>query len=169
MLLSQQVERPNRIADYLRERTRQLVSLTAGTSQSDSADLLRSRTGAGEGDRRCHASSVKPGLWPSLMTSMKRVFCWTGASTFTRPDLVRVEFANTIWKKVRRKEITDAKPYLKELRRLARWRSASCPPTEQYAHRACCFECQIALEIDASGLRLNLDGALPAPKPRTQP
>ena len=39
-VLTQQVERPNRIADF-RERTRQLVSLTAGTSQSDSADLLR--------------------------------------------------------------------------------------------------------------------------------
>ena len=39
-MLTQQVDRAGRIADF-RERTRRLVSLTAGTSQSDSADLLR--------------------------------------------------------------------------------------------------------------------------------
>ena len=39
-VLTQQVDRPSRIADF-HERTRQLVTLTAGTSQSDSADLLR--------------------------------------------------------------------------------------------------------------------------------
>ena len=39
-VLTQQVDRPGRIADF-RERTRWLVSLTAGTSQSDSAVLLR--------------------------------------------------------------------------------------------------------------------------------
>ena len=39
-VLMQQVDRPSRISDF-RQRTRQLVTLTAGTSQSDSADLLR--------------------------------------------------------------------------------------------------------------------------------
>ena len=39
-LLTQQVDLPGRIADF-RERTRQLVSLTAGTHQSDSVELLR--------------------------------------------------------------------------------------------------------------------------------
>ena len=39
-VLTQQLDRSSRIADF-RERTRRLVSLTTGTSQSDSADLLR--------------------------------------------------------------------------------------------------------------------------------
>ena len=39
-LLSQQVNRLGRVADF-RERTRQLVSLTDGTAQTDSVDLLR--------------------------------------------------------------------------------------------------------------------------------
>ena len=39
-VLTQQVDRPGRIADF-RERTRQLASLTAATSQTDSADLRR--------------------------------------------------------------------------------------------------------------------------------
>ena len=39
-LLTQHVDRPGRIVEF-RERTRQLVSLTAGSHQSDSADLLR--------------------------------------------------------------------------------------------------------------------------------
>lgn len=39
-LLTQQADRPGRIADF-RERTRQLVSLTAGTPQTDSVELLR--------------------------------------------------------------------------------------------------------------------------------
>ena len=39
-VLTQQVDRAGRIADF-RERTRRLVSLTAGTRQTDSADLLR--------------------------------------------------------------------------------------------------------------------------------
>lgn len=39
-VLTQQVNRAGRIADF-RERTRRLVSLTTGMSQSDSADLVR--------------------------------------------------------------------------------------------------------------------------------
>ena len=39
-LLTQHVDRPGRIVEF-RERTRQLVSLTAGPYQSDSVDLLR--------------------------------------------------------------------------------------------------------------------------------
>ena len=39
-LLTQKADRPGRIADF-RERTRQLVSLTAGTPQTDSVELLR--------------------------------------------------------------------------------------------------------------------------------
>ncbi len=39
-VLTQQVDRPSRIVAF-RERTRQLVSLTAGTNQTDSAELLR--------------------------------------------------------------------------------------------------------------------------------
>ena len=39
-LLTQHVDRPGRIVEF-RERTRQLVSLTAGSHQSDSVDLLR--------------------------------------------------------------------------------------------------------------------------------
>lgn len=39
-VLTQQVDRAGRIADF-RERTRRLVSLTTGMSQSDSADLVR--------------------------------------------------------------------------------------------------------------------------------
>ena len=39
-LLTQQADRPGRIADF-RERTRQLVSLTEGTHQTDSVELLR--------------------------------------------------------------------------------------------------------------------------------
>lgn len=39
-LLTRQVDRAERIADF-RERTRRLVSLTAGSCQSDSVDLLR--------------------------------------------------------------------------------------------------------------------------------
>ncbi len=39
-LLAQQVNRLGRVADF-RERTRQLVSLTDGTAQTDSVDLLR--------------------------------------------------------------------------------------------------------------------------------
>jgi len=39
-LLTQQVNRLGRVADF-RERTRQLLSLTDGTAQTDSADLLR--------------------------------------------------------------------------------------------------------------------------------
>ena len=39
-VLTQQVDRSARIGDF-RERTRRLVSLTAGTRQTDSADLLR--------------------------------------------------------------------------------------------------------------------------------
>lgn len=35
------------------------------------------------------------------------------------PGLVLAEFANTIWKKVRRSEITDPRPYLDELSSLA--------------------------------------------------
>ena len=38
-LLTQHVDRPGRIAEF-RERTRQVVSLTAGSHQSDSVDLL---------------------------------------------------------------------------------------------------------------------------------
>ena len=38
-LLTQQADRPGRIADF-RERTRQLVSLTEGTHQIDSVELL---------------------------------------------------------------------------------------------------------------------------------
>ena len=58
------------------------------------------------------------------------------------PDLVRVEFANTIWKKVRRKEITDAKPYLKELAALPE--IIALQPSSTLIERAA----QIALEID---------------------
>lgn len=39
-LLTQQVNRLDRVADF-RERTRQLLSLTDGTAQTDSVDLLR--------------------------------------------------------------------------------------------------------------------------------
>ena len=39
-LLTQHVDRPGRIVEF-RERTRQLVSLTAGSHQSDSVELLR--------------------------------------------------------------------------------------------------------------------------------
>ncbi len=39
-LLTQQVSRLGRLADF-RERTRQLVSLTAGTVQTDSVESLR--------------------------------------------------------------------------------------------------------------------------------
>ena len=39
-LLTQHVDRPGRMVDF-RERTRQLVSLTAGSHQSDSVELLR--------------------------------------------------------------------------------------------------------------------------------
>ena len=39
-LLTQHVDRPGRIVEF-RERTRQLVSLTAGSHQSDGVDLLR--------------------------------------------------------------------------------------------------------------------------------
>ena len=39
-VLSRQVDRAGRIAEF-RERTQQLVSLTAGTPQSDSVELLR--------------------------------------------------------------------------------------------------------------------------------
>ena len=39
-LLTQQVDHPGRIADF-RERTRRLLSLTAGMNQSDSTELLR--------------------------------------------------------------------------------------------------------------------------------
>lgn len=39
-LLTQQVNRLGRVADF-RERTRQLLSLTDGTAQTDSVDLLR--------------------------------------------------------------------------------------------------------------------------------
>ena len=35
------------------------------------------------------------------------------------PDLVLVEFANTIWKKVRRGELADHQPYIDELPRLS--------------------------------------------------
>ena len=39
-LLTQHVDRSGRIVEF-RDRTRQLVSLTAGSHQSDSVDLLR--------------------------------------------------------------------------------------------------------------------------------
>ena len=39
-LLTQHVDRPGRMMEF-RERTRQLVSLTAGSHQSDSVELLR--------------------------------------------------------------------------------------------------------------------------------
>ena len=39
-LLTQQVNRLGRVADF-RERTRQLLSLTDGTAQTESVDLLR--------------------------------------------------------------------------------------------------------------------------------
>ena len=39
-MLTQQADRPGRIAGF-RERTRQLLSLTADTSQADSVELLR--------------------------------------------------------------------------------------------------------------------------------
>ena len=39
-LLTQHVDRPGRIVEF-RERTRQLVSLTAGSHQSDSVEQLR--------------------------------------------------------------------------------------------------------------------------------
>ena len=39
-LLSQQVNRLGRVVDF-RERTRELLSLTDGTAQTDSVDLLR--------------------------------------------------------------------------------------------------------------------------------
>ena len=39
-MLTQQVNRSVRLADF-RERTQQLVSLTAGTHQSDSVEMLR--------------------------------------------------------------------------------------------------------------------------------
>ena len=39
-LLTQQVNRLGRVADF-RERTRRLLSLTDGTAQDDSVDLLR--------------------------------------------------------------------------------------------------------------------------------
>ena len=39
-VLTRQVDRAGRIAEF-RERTQQLVSLTAGTPQSDSVELLR--------------------------------------------------------------------------------------------------------------------------------
>lgn len=38
---------------------------------------------------------------------------------FQAPDLLIPEFANTIWKKVRRGEIADPKPFLNELRTLS--------------------------------------------------
>lgn len=34
------------------------------------------------------------------------------------PDILLAEFANTIWKKVRRREIPDSRPYMDELSRL---------------------------------------------------
>ena len=39
-LLTQHVDRPGRIVEF-RERTQQLVSLTAGSHQNDSVELLR--------------------------------------------------------------------------------------------------------------------------------
>ena len=39
-LLTQQVNRPGRVADF-RDRTRQLLSITEGTAQGDSVGLLR--------------------------------------------------------------------------------------------------------------------------------
>ena len=39
-LLTEHVDRPGNIADF-RERTRRIVSLTAGSRQSDSVNLLR--------------------------------------------------------------------------------------------------------------------------------
>ena len=58
------------------------------------------------------------------------------------PDLVLVEFANTIWKKARREEIPDVKPYLKELAALPE--IIALQPSSALIDRAA----RIALEID---------------------
>ena len=58
------------------------------------------------------------------------------------PDLLLAEFANTIWKKVRRKEISDARPYLDELAGLSEL--ISIYPAGVLIERAA----QIAFQID---------------------
>ena len=58
------------------------------------------------------------------------------------PDFVLVEFANTIWKKVRRKEIPDSRPYLAELAALPD--IIALQPSSALVERAA----RIASEID---------------------
>ena len=58
------------------------------------------------------------------------------------PDLVLVEFANTIWKKARRKELPDAHPDLEEL--VALPEIVDLQPDGALIERAA----RIALEID---------------------
>ncbi len=58
------------------------------------------------------------------------------------PDFVLVEFTNTIWKKVRRKEIPDPTPYLEELAVLPE--IVALQPSSSLIERAA----QIAVEID---------------------
>ena len=58
------------------------------------------------------------------------------------PDLLLPEFANTIWKKARRREIADPQPFLAELRSLSEL--IELYPADVLIERAS----QLALEID---------------------
>ena len=58
------------------------------------------------------------------------------------PDFILTEAANVIWKKARRREITDAQPYFEELARLGDLVALS-PSADLLAHAAA-----IAIEID---------------------
>ena len=58
------------------------------------------------------------------------------------PDIILTEAANVIWKKARRKEITNAQPYLEELARVPDV-VVLCPSTDLVAHAS-----TIALKID---------------------
>ncbi len=61
---------------------------------------------------------------------------------FFAPGLLLAEFANTIWKKVRRREISDPRPYLNELASLPQ--IIALYPAAVLIERAA----QIAFEID---------------------
>lgn len=64
------------------------------------------------------ASVVVKWFVPEALSEEARILLGDGLS-LCAPDLVLVEFANTIWKKVRRGELADHQPYINELPHLS--------------------------------------------------
>ena len=64
------------------------------------------------------ASVVVKWFVPEALSEEARLLLGDGLNLYA-PDLVLVEFANTIWKKVRRGELADHQPYIDELPNLS--------------------------------------------------